>query len=77
MSVFNPDPTLHIMAGINPNLVVAFNPISVLITTRHPDTFPSFRNPLPANFPVAGGFVNHRRVMIDMSYVHPMGRYYW
>jgi hypothetical protein len=75
MRIFHPDLTLHIVPGINPNLVVSLNPVSIFIVARDPDALPAFRNPLPANLPVARGPMNHGRVIVDMSLVGPMGRY--
>jgi len=72
--VFNPDPTLNIVTRINPNLVVAFDPVALLAMTGHPDPFPSLRNPLSANLRVARRLVNNRGVMIHVSFVDPMGR---
>jgi hypothetical protein len=51
--VFHPDPTLHVMTGVNPNLMVPLDPVPVFIVTRDPDPLSFFGNPLPLNLPVA------------------------
>jgi hypothetical protein len=66
---------LHIVSRKNPNLVVPLHPVSIFVMARDPDAFPSFRDPLPANLPVARWLVNHWWVIVDMPLVGPMGRY--
>jgi len=68
--VFHPNSALFVIPLSNPDLVVAFYPISILAVTGHPNTFLSPRNPLTKDFPVARGHVNHRRMMIDVGSVN-------
>jgi hypothetical protein len=55
------------MARVDPNLVVALNPVFILAMTRDPDTLSSFWNPLLVYFPVTRRFVNLGGVMVDVS----------
>jgi len=67
--MLHPDPVLQIMPGIDVNLVMPLDTISIFIMARHPNTFPSLRDPLSVNLPVARGFEDGRKVMIDMSFI--------
>ena len=50
---FNPDLPFFIVSRINPNLIMAADPVSILIMARDPDVFPPLRNPNPVYFPMA------------------------
>jgi hypothetical protein len=44
---------LLVVSRINPDLVIAFDPVPILIMGGDPDVFPPFRNPDPLYFPMA------------------------
>src|SRR5512139_1546578 len=50
----NPDSLLSIISRVNPNLIVAVDPVPIFIMGRDPDVFPSLGNPNPVYFPMTG-----------------------
>jgi hypothetical protein len=49
-----------IVSRINPDLVIAFDPVPIFIMGRDPDVLAPLRNPNPAYFPMASRLAYHR-----------------
>jgi len=50
----NPDLPFFIISRINPNLIIAADPVPIFVMGRDPNVFPPFRNPNPVYLPMPG-----------------------
>jgi hypothetical protein len=71
---FNPGPTFFIVSRINPDLVIAADPIPILIVGGDPDVLPPFRDPSPVYFPMARRLAYYRWSMMNGSSIIAMVR---
>jgi len=70
----NPDLPFFIISRINPNLIIAADPVPIFIMGRDPNVFPPFRNPNPVYLPMARGLVYRGRWLVRRYPVTAMGR---
>jgi len=68
----DPDLVLLVVSRINPDLVVAFDPVSVFIMGGDPDVFPPLRNPNPVYLPMARRLVYYRWRWISGASIIPV-----
>ena len=72
-AVFNPNPMFLMIPRIDVNLIVALDPVAVLIVARDPDTFPSLGNPFLTNLPVTRWLVSLGWAGVDGSSMRLVG----
>jgi hypothetical protein len=71
---FDPNLTFCIVSRIHPDLVIAADPVPILIVSWNPDAFPPFRNPDPLYFPMAYRLAHCRWTMMNGSPIMVMVR---
>jgi hypothetical protein len=70
--MLHPYLTLNVMSRVNPNLVVPFDPVAILVVAWNPDPFPLLWDVLLDDFPMTGWFMNNRGWVVDTPFMSPV-----